>query len=430
MKDISSPTPVIESAIQTEVQRVESPTDCSLEQNILDTTTTATSNIKIDIACQVFICENDEPEVLKETFVCVKYVNQDHVDVEIQTDISGKVDIMKVKKTKIWKHKSCNTEVKAYANAAVGPNEPIDVNNDLSKAHKCFQGYSSINNDEELLDLTGVSRANFEFLLKLFEFPNKIIVSKEDRVCIMLMKIKTGLTFSAIGALFRIHRTTVAKIFFSCLEQLRFKTTNLVYWPDQEAVRASTPGCFKPDYSDTRVILDCTEFRIETPSTVENRVFCYSHYKHGFTFKVLFGITPSGFISFKSNAYGGRISDSHITVDSGIIKLLEHGDKILADKGFPEVQSSIDKSGKKIILLMPPFLKNKGEFSQEETEDTYKTARLRIHVERIMQRLRTYRVLDKIPEYLFTHMDDIIHICSVLVNLQPPIISTEKTNPG
>lgn len=183
------------------------------------------------------------------------------------------------------------------------------------------------------------------------------------------------------------------------------------------------PKCFKPEYEDTRVILDCTEFRIEVPKSVDNRVWCYSHYKRGFTCKVLIGITPSGFISFKSKAAGGRKSDSQITTESGLIDLLEKGDIVLTDKGFPEFRTIIENSGKEAFVIMPPFLEQNKNFTAQQCEETYKVAKVRIHVERIMQRLRTYHILDKIPENLVTHIDSIIHICCVLVNLQPPIIA-------
>ncbi|XP_050514942.1 uncharacterized protein LOC126890135 [Diabrotica virgifera virgifera] len=382
-------------------------------------------NSSADKSCQVFIWEDDDgsPKPWKESFVCIKYVHKDSVDVEIQTDISGDIDLVTARKHKKLKNKMCGTDHKTYADVAVGLNEPIIEEDHSTKKHKCFNGHSSIKNEEELLDLTGVSFHNFNLLLEKMEFSDKIVISKENKLFILLMKLKTGLTFAAMGALFRIHRTTISKIFFSCLQQLAYRTSNFVFWPEQETVRASIPDCFKRNYDDTRAIIDCTEFRIEIPSSLENRVFCYSQYKHGFTFKVLFGITPSGFISFKSDAHGGRISDSHITATSGLINLLEHGDKILADKCFPEFQNVIDDCGKKILFVMPPFLKDKLEFTKEETDKTYDTARVRIHVERVMQRLRTFRVLDKIPEYLFSHIDEVIHLCCVLVNLQPPIIS-------
>lgn len=400
-------------------------TDSAIQaHDILQEAEEMNCNIQIDASadkeCQVFIhIEDALPKHFQQTFVCVRTVYPDHVDAEVQTDMFGEVDLVTVKNVKKFKNKSCNTLQKKYVDVAVGSDEPIENNINV---HKCFMGYSSIKDEEGFLDLTGVSFENFQFILKRLKFSDKIHVCSENRLFITLMKLKTGLTFAAMAGLFRVHRINISRIFFDCLEQLICVTSDLVFWPTQEAIRARTPDCFKPDHWDTRVILDCTEFRIETPSSVENRIFCYSHYKHGYTFKVLFGCSPDGFITFKSKAYGGRISDSHITVESGIIDLLEHGDKVLADKGFPEFKTVIESSGKTVLLVMPPFLKDKSEFSKGEAEETYGTAKVRIHIERIMQRLRTFRILDKIPKYLFCHIDDIIHVCSVLVNLQPPII--------
>ncbi|KAJ8665861.1 hypothetical protein QAD02_007523 [Eretmocerus hayati] len=180
-------------------------------------------------------------------------------------------------------------------------------------------------------------------------------------------------------------------------------------------------------FGNTRVIIDCTEFRIEIPSKLDDRVWCYSHYKHGFTIKLLVCITPGGYICFKSRAAGGRKSDSQLTIESGLLDLLEEGDVVLADKGFPDIKTVIDASGKKVLVVMPPFLSDKKEFTKQETEDTYNIASVRIHVERIMQRLRVYKILDKIPRNLFPHIDDIIQMCCVLVNLQPPIFSDENS---
>ena len=46
-------------------------------------------------------------------------------------------------------------------------------------------------------------------------------------------------------------------------------------------------------------------------------------------FKV--GITPTGTISFLSKC---RATDKFITMSSGFLRLLEHGDVVLADRGF------------------------------------------------------------------------------------------------
>lgn len=127
-------------------------------------------------------------------------------------------------------------------------------------------------------------------------------------------------------------------------------------------------------------------------------------------------------IIFKSACAGGRKSDSQITIETGLLDLLENSDVILAGKGFPEIRTKINENGKQIKLVMPPFLRN-AEFTKEENEETYSVANVRIHIERIMQRIKTYNILNKVPANLFNYIDDIIHVCCVLVNLQPPIIA-------
>lgn len=73
------------------------------------------------------------------------------------------------------------------------------------------------------------------------------------------------------------------------------------------------------------VIIDYTEFEIQVPAGIDNRVYTNSCHKKGFKAKLLVGITPSGFISFKSKVAGGRKSDSQLTIESGLIDLLEDG---------------------------------------------------------------------------------------------------------
>ncbi|XP_063528978.1 uncharacterized protein LOC134740463 [Cydia strobilella] len=368
-------------------------------------------SLKIDSECQVDLYPDGQNP--GKTFTCNRYIfyGKETCDADVQTEIDISTKIMK--DFKITKHRGCNTA------------KSISVDRATITDNKYFAGFQSIKTDEQLLDLAGVTLNNFYFLLKTTQKNHKYMVSEKDRLLLFLMKMKLGVTFSALSVLFGIHRTTVSRIFCSYVEEIAAATSNLVFWPNKNAVEQTMPECFRPEYSNTRVIIDCIEFPIEVPSSVDNRVLCYSHYKKGFTAKVLIGITPGGFISFKSKVSGGRKSDSQITVESGLVDYLENGDIVLADKGFPAIKKVIDESGKEIAIIMPPFLKNKSEFTREETDATYKIARVRIHVERIMQRLKIYQILHKIPENLFYHIDDILHVCCVLVNLQPPIFSNK-----
>jgi len=126
-----------------------------------------------------------------------------------------------------------------------------------------------------------------------------------------------------------------------------------------------------------------------------------------------------GWISFLSKVYGSRSSDSFITNDSGFLNKLEPGDQVLADKGFPGIKPGVE--GHNSILVMPPILHN-GRFSEEEVIKTYNVASVRIHIERLFARLKSFNVLNKITTDLLQYIDNLLLICCLLLNLSSPII--------
>ena len=67
--------------------------------------------------------------------------------------------------------------------------------------------------------------------------------------------------------------------------------------------------------------------------------------------------------------------------------LLEAGDTVMADRGFT-IDDLLDKS---VELNIPPFLKDKGQFDSSEVASTRSIASVRIHVERVIGRVRRYR---------------------------------------
>lgn len=69
-----------------------------------------------------------------------------------------------------------------------------------------------------------------------------------------------------------------------------------------------------------------------------------------------------------------------ITITTGILnKDWTKGEVLMADRGF-DIQDLLDKKG--IKLNMPPFLRGKSQFDEEERDETRRIASCRIHLER------------------------------------------------
>ena len=159
------------------------------------------------------------------------------------------------------------------------------------------------------------------------------------------------------------------------------------------------------------------------PASIADRNYLYSHYKSHQTCKVLLGIAPNGLITFVSDSYGGRASDTHISNHCGLAELLEPGDVVLCDKGFPSF-----KTDGAIIVTPPRSAPHQVQFSKEQMDETRKIARVRIHVERVIGRLKQFEVFRSIPVSLFPYIDAIIRFCCVLTNFSPPIIRSEAND--
>ena len=73
---------------------------------------------------------------------------------------------------------------------------------------------------------------------------------------------------------------------------------------------------------------------------------------------------------------------------------INKGDAIMADKGF-DIQNDLKKLG--LQLNIPPFLKDKVGFQEDDVIKTQTITRHRIHVERAIYKVRRFRIF----HYLF-----------------------------
>ncbi|XP_039534866.1 uncharacterized protein LOC120483736 isoform X2 [Pimephales promelas] len=240
-----------------------------------------------------------------------------------------------------------------------------------------------------------------------------------DQLLLTLMKLRLNCGHIDLATRFNCSTATVTNIFTTIISALY----DILYVglfenniPSTAKNQTSLPDCFQP-FPNCRIVLDCTEVAVSNTVTLDAQCHLYSHYKGRTTLKALIGVAPNGCITFASDLYGGSASDKEITADCGLLQHLHPGDMIMADKGF----TIWDILPEGVSLNIPSFLVN-GQFTQEEVNYNTFISKARIHVERSIQRLKLFHILDHIPYQFKLNINKILKVCVCLTNLQTPIL--------
>ena len=194
-----------------------------------------------------------------------------------------------------------------------------------------------------------------------------------EEFLMLLMRLRLALPERDLQFRFQLRDSSrVSKILSAWLPFLAKVLPPLMPWPRKSTVKKNMPQPFKTNssYCRVRAILDCAEFEMEAPSALSLNAMTYSDYKGRNTVKVLFVVTPDGYISFVSSAYPGSISDNAITLKSGLLDRMDPGDEIMADKGFTLSNTELQPRGIKLVL--PPFRYGGSQFTAAEVETTKK----------------------------------------------------------
>ncbi|XP_067260698.1 uncharacterized protein [Chanodichthys erythropterus] len=251
----------------------------------------------------------------------------------------------------------------------------------------------TVNNlsEKQLKYYTGLrSRKLFDWIVKVVSarqlpyFCEKLSIT--DKVLLLLMKLRLGLQNKDLAYRFKISADQVTKIVNIGSSVMADALKFLIVWPEKGAIIRNLPKAFKKTrrYKKTCVIIDC-------------RAVC-----------------------FLSKCWGGRVSDKELTINSGFLEQLEHGDQVMADRGFLIREELLCRGAS---LVIPAFTKGKNQLSHKEVIDSRKTANVRIHVERAIGRMKKFRILNTTWELgLVKSADNIVTIIAALVNLLPPLV--------
>lgn len=105
----------------------------------------------------------------------------------------------------------------------------------------------------------------------------------------------------------------------------------------------------------------------------------------------------------------------------GLIHFLKKVDAVMDDKSFIHIANGLKSKGVK--RYCPP-VKSELQSSRSEVETTCRIASARIHVDRKMEHIKNFRILQGImPLAISDFADQIFFVYASLTNLLPPLVS-------
>ena len=255
--------------------------------------------------------------------------------------------------------------------------------------------------------------------------PKRQLCSR-DEMLLTLMKLRLNPIEDDLAQRFQISRGSVSSILTTWICFLGLELEGLVCWPSPQNILKSYPACFKR-FGTVIAILDCFEIQTQRPSVAKANSQIYSSYKSRPTAKVLVACSPCGAIIYISHSAGGATTDKEMVEKGNILDKIEASAlqseqrlAVMADKGF-NIQELLLPCGVK--LVKPPMLRKKKQFSEVDNVSTKVIANSRIHVERVIGRVKEFKILKhEMPLNYVDLLDHILVICSAVTNLQPRLV--------
>lgn len=128
---------------------------------------------------------------------------------------------------------------------------------------------------------------------------------------------------------------------------------------------------------------------IEKSSDPVKEALTWSEYYKANTMEFLVSSTPDGVVNFISEVYGGRITDKLIVEVSGYLDVLLENSDVMANRGFKHIGAILQKK------TVNEYVSEKRKATKDEVRESKRIARLRIHIERVIGRLREFQFITK-----------------------------------
>ena len=222
-------------------------------------------------------------------------------------------------------------------------------------------------------------------------------INVRDQFLLVLMKLRNDFEMIDLAFRFKLSQPVVSILFNEWINYIFHKVAELPIWPHRSVIQKIMPKQFKHDFPNTMAILDCTEIKIQKPSSLKLQSQCFSDYKSTTTLKSLIVCDPLGSVMFASSLYTGSISDNEIFQRCGLIQQLKSllrmgylvpGDSLMADKGF-RIAEELESLG--LQLNIPPFAKAAMQMTKQDVFITKKIAKHRVIVDRCIGKIKNFK---------------------------------------
>ncbi|XP_047034147.1 uncharacterized protein LOC124640422 [Helicoverpa zea] len=351
---------------------------------------------------------------------------------KIKSNIAAKPSISNVQKL-LKKHEESDSDISYTPSVTHRDTSPSTISLQMKSTSDCSELIEEDKKqvNSKILELTilkitnnprfyiGVPKNCF-YLINLIAEKLHIPV---NHVLMCLRKIRLNNPFRELADDFSMDPTYASKIFLRSIPLIASIMRPFLVKLDKHLTKINLPMAFRHKYHNVSCIKDCLEIEVQKPSKALNQSLSWSEYKKANTIKYLVSCTPNGLVNYISPGYGGRITDTCLVESCDFIKCLQPGMCVMADRGFKHVEPYLRKQG--VQLVRPPSVTTGSKLSKNEARETKKIASLRIHVERVIRRLREFNMLKPhacINSNLVKVLDDVITIACCLINLQDSLI--------
>ena len=248
-------------------------------------------------------------------------------------------------------------------------------------------------------------------------------LTMEDELLLTLMKLRLNLNLEFLASMFHVSVSLVSSIISTWTILLSKELAPLIHWPSHEQLMQYYPQCFQK-YGTISAIIDCTEVQTERPTLDSANSMLFSNYKGRHTYKALIACTPGGTVSYISHVCGGDMSDVEVVRRSGLLDKIQKNDRIMADKGFSNKDDFLFEGAQ---LITPEILKKDTQFTVAKNVVNAEISNARIHVERVIRRMKDFKILQgPIPLSLADIVDNIFVVCGCLVNLMGILVPLQS----